>query len=231
MERRGRAMTSWSSKRSGRRFVRAAMSSGGRMPAPGARRRIGLSCAERAARVCAARRSRRRRCVGGGRLRAPARQHGSGDVRCRCAGGAPGNVVAERQRATAEEYRLILAILDDAAFDPTPWVGPDPTLDRAWVDSGAAPGCGAPGPRRSRRAGRGRGDCGAASPVRADGPHARGARADLAVGCPKLGPRSAKGVSPKSTRRRSLGWRRRFPPVTPTRSSVSTTRRARRRSC
>jgi len=51
------------------------------------------------------------------------------------------NVVAERQRATAEEYRLILAILDDAAFDPTPWVGPDPTLDRAWVDSrGRTPG-------------------------------------------------------------------------------------------
>jgi len=40
----------------------------------------------------------------------------------------------ERQRATAEEYRLILTILDDAVFDPTPWVGPDPTLDRAWHD-------------------------------------------------------------------------------------------------
>lgn len=55
-------------------------------------------------------------------------------------------VVGDRQRATAEEYRLILAILDDAAADPTPWVGPDPTLDRAWRDSrgrrpGAVGGC------------------------------------------------------------------------------------------
>ena len=50
-------------------------------------------------------------------------------------------VVIERQRATADEYRLILAILDDAAFDPTPWVGPDPTLDRAWNDArGRTPG-------------------------------------------------------------------------------------------
>lgn len=50
-------------------------------------------------------------------------------------------VVGDRQRATAEEYRLILAILDDAAADPTPWVGPDPTLDRAWHDSrGRRPG-------------------------------------------------------------------------------------------
>lgn len=44
-------------------------------------------------------------------------------------------VVRDRQRATADEYRLILAILDDAAFDPTPWVGPDPTVDRGWSDS------------------------------------------------------------------------------------------------
>lgn len=43
-------------------------------------------------------------------------------------------VVAERHRATAEEYRLIAAILADAAADPTPWVGPDPTLDGAWRD-------------------------------------------------------------------------------------------------
>lgn len=43
-------------------------------------------------------------------------------------------VVRDRQRATADEYRLILTILDDAAFDPTPWVGPDPTVDRAWKD-------------------------------------------------------------------------------------------------
>ena len=50
-------------------------------------------------------------------------------------------VVTERQRATADEYRLILAILDDAAFDPTPWVGPDPTLDCAWNDArGRTPG-------------------------------------------------------------------------------------------
>lgn len=50
-------------------------------------------------------------------------------------------VVTDRQRATADEYRLILAILDDAAFDPTPWVGPDPTLDRAWHDArGRTPG-------------------------------------------------------------------------------------------
>lgn len=45
------------------------------------------------------------------------------------------NVVAERHRATAEEYRLIAAILADAVVDPTPWVGPDPTLDRAWSDA------------------------------------------------------------------------------------------------
>ncbi len=43
-------------------------------------------------------------------------------------------VAAERQRATAEEYRLIAAILARAAADPTPWVGPDPTTDPAWAD-------------------------------------------------------------------------------------------------
>ncbi|MDQ1136546.1 hypothetical protein QE410_001345 [Microbacterium sp. SORGH_AS 1204] len=43
-------------------------------------------------------------------------------------------VVRDRRRATADEYRLILAILDDAAFDPTPWVGPDPTVDCARQD-------------------------------------------------------------------------------------------------
>lgn len=43
-------------------------------------------------------------------------------------------VVAERHRATAEEYRLIAEILAGAVADPTPWVGPDPTLDRAWHD-------------------------------------------------------------------------------------------------
>lgn len=51
------------------------------------------------------------------------------------------NVIGDRQRATADEYRLILAILDDAAYDPTPWVGPDPTSDRAWNDPrGRTPG-------------------------------------------------------------------------------------------
>lgn len=51
------------------------------------------------------------------------------------------NVIGDQQRATADEYRLILTILDDAAFDPTPWVGPDPTLDRAWSDPrGRTPG-------------------------------------------------------------------------------------------
>lgn len=45
------------------------------------------------------------------------------------------NVVAERHRATAEEYRLISMVLADAVVDPTPWVGPDPTLDRAWSDA------------------------------------------------------------------------------------------------
>ncbi|MEZ3157076.1 DUF222 domain-containing protein [Microbacterium sp. BWR-S6Y] len=45
------------------------------------------------------------------------------------------NVVAERHRATAEEYRLIAMVLADAVVDPTPWVGPDPTLDRAWSDA------------------------------------------------------------------------------------------------
>lgn len=50
-------------------------------------------------------------------------------------------VISDRQRATADEYHLILTILDDAAFDPTPWVGPDPTLDRAWNDPrGRTPG-------------------------------------------------------------------------------------------
>lgn len=43
-------------------------------------------------------------------------------------------VAAERQRSTAEEYRLIAAILARAAADPTPWVGPDPTRDPDWID-------------------------------------------------------------------------------------------------
>ncbi|MDQ1137293.1 hypothetical protein QE410_002092 [Microbacterium sp. SORGH_AS 1204] len=42
--------------------------------------------------------------------------------------------VRERHRATAAEYRLIRLLLDRAAADPVPWVGPDPTLDLAWSD-------------------------------------------------------------------------------------------------
>lgn len=44
-------------------------------------------------------------------------------------------IAAERQRLAAEEDRLIATVLRDAAADPTPWVGPDPTLDPAWEDS------------------------------------------------------------------------------------------------
>jgi hypothetical protein len=43
--------------------------------------------------------------------------------------------VVARHRAAAEEGRVIAAILRDAAADPTPWVGPDPTLDLAWNDA------------------------------------------------------------------------------------------------
>ncbi len=43
-------------------------------------------------------------------------------------------ITAERHRLAAEEGRLIAAVLRDAAADPTPWVGPDPTLDLAWND-------------------------------------------------------------------------------------------------
>ena len=41
---------------------------------------------------------------------------------------------AARHRATAAEYDLILRVLQDAADDPEPWVGPDPTLDALWHD-------------------------------------------------------------------------------------------------
>lgn len=44
-------------------------------------------------------------------------------------------VAVERRRATAEEYRLIALILDDAVARPQPWVGQDPTLDLAWDDT------------------------------------------------------------------------------------------------
>ncbi|PTT15739.1 hypothetical protein DBR36_14365, partial [Microbacterium sp. HMWF026] len=44
-------------------------------------------------------------------------------------------VAVQRRRATAEEYRLIALILDDAVAHPEPWVGPDPTLDLAWDDA------------------------------------------------------------------------------------------------
>ncbi|WP_295837661.1 HNH endonuclease signature motif containing protein [uncultured Microbacterium sp.] len=57
----------------------------------------------------------------------------AGDIDARL--GRLEGVAADRHRATAEEYRLILAILDDAAFDPTPWVGPDPTADHTWHDA------------------------------------------------------------------------------------------------
>ncbi|MDF2046970.1 DUF222 domain-containing protein [Microbacterium sp. Kw_RZR3] len=43
-------------------------------------------------------------------------------------------IAAERHRLAAEEGRIIAAVLRDAAADPTPWVGPDPTLDLAWSD-------------------------------------------------------------------------------------------------
>lgn len=43
--------------------------------------------------------------------------------------------VRDRHRATAAEYRLIGLLLHDAAADPVPWVGPDPTLDLKWNDS------------------------------------------------------------------------------------------------
>lgn len=43
-------------------------------------------------------------------------------------------IAAERQRLAADEGRIIAAVLRDAAADPTPWVGPDPTLDLAWTD-------------------------------------------------------------------------------------------------
>ena len=42
--------------------------------------------------------------------------------------------VVQRRRATAEEYRLIALIVEGAALDPDPWVGPDPTLDLAVED-------------------------------------------------------------------------------------------------
>ncbi|MCD2169706.1 HNH endonuclease [Microbacterium sp. JC 701] len=44
-------------------------------------------------------------------------------------------VARVRQRATAEEYRLIASILQAAAEDPTPWAGPDPTRDPSWSDA------------------------------------------------------------------------------------------------
>jgi hypothetical protein len=43
--------------------------------------------------------------------------------------------VRVRQRATADEYRLIRLVLERAATDTVPWVGHDPTLDLAWSDS------------------------------------------------------------------------------------------------
>jgi len=43
-------------------------------------------------------------------------------------------ITTERHRLEAEEARLIATVLRDAAADPTPWVGPDPTIDLAWDD-------------------------------------------------------------------------------------------------
>ena len=43
-------------------------------------------------------------------------------------------IAAERHRLAADEGRLIAAVLRDAAADPTPWVGPDPTRDLGWSD-------------------------------------------------------------------------------------------------
>jgi len=43
-------------------------------------------------------------------------------------------VAIQRHRSAAEEGRLIAEILREAAAHPTPWVGPDPTLDLAWSD-------------------------------------------------------------------------------------------------
>ena len=43
-------------------------------------------------------------------------------------------IAAERHRLAADEGRLIAAVLRDAAADPTPWVGPDPTRDLEWSD-------------------------------------------------------------------------------------------------
>lgn len=43
--------------------------------------------------------------------------------------------ICVRQRATAEEYRLIRLVLERAATDSVAWVGEDPTLDLAWSDS------------------------------------------------------------------------------------------------
>ncbi|HWI30568.1 MAG TPA: DUF222 domain-containing protein [Microbacterium sp.] len=34
----------------------------------------------------------------------------------------------------ADQYRIMGEVLDAAASDPTPWVGPDPTLDPEWFD-------------------------------------------------------------------------------------------------
>ncbi len=55
--------------------------------------------------------------------------------------GAPVDVLAELEEAHARariliaaQYRAIADLLADAEAYPDPWVGPDPTLDPAWVD-------------------------------------------------------------------------------------------------
>lgn len=51
--------------------------------------------------------------------------------------GAMDEIVAVHNRArllVADEYRAIAEVLRNAAVDPSPWTGADPTLDPSWVD-------------------------------------------------------------------------------------------------
>ncbi|MFT4220667.1 MAG: DUF222 domain-containing protein [Microbacterium sp.] len=57
------------------------------------------------------------------------------------ASGQPADALAELEDAhararvlVAAQYRAIADILAEAAVDPDPWTGPDPTLDGAWAD-------------------------------------------------------------------------------------------------
>ncbi len=116
------------------------------------------------------------------------------------------NVVAERHRATAEEYRLIAAILADAVVDPTPWVGPDPTLDRRGATRVVAPSrpfvvtaSTSPSVRRWPRS-----PYGCTSPSRPSGREPL-ARRFCRSGAPKRGGRSRPVASPSDTRSRRPG--------------------------